>query len=208
MKRMSDHNKQAKAEENGEAVFKLAPFNPSSEQIQKKAMEMMHLGKDDVLFDLGCGDGRFLCFAADQTPGLRCVGIEIDEVYVLRAKERVKQGKLESRIDIRLEDATQTKTTDTRSEEISTTVAEEEEKEKPLVDLTLFDDTTALYLFILPKGIVKMMPILESLKKKRLNEGKRLRVLSYMFKIHDWEATVVDETGKGCCPVYYYDIVP
>jgi len=26
-----------------------------------------------------------------------------------------------------------------------------------------------------------------------------------MFKIHDWEATIIDETAKGSCPVYYYD---
>ena len=71
--------------------------------------------------------------------------------------------------------------------------------------LTLSDDATALYLYILPKGIIKMMPILEALRQKRLAEGKRLQVLSYMFQIHEWEATKTDETAKGSCPLYYYD---
>ena len=184
-------------------VFKLAPFNPSSDQIQQKALGMLNLRKDDVLFDLGCGDGRLLCFAATNTPGLRCVGIEIEELYVSRARERVQQGELESRIDIRLEDAT-------KVAKASTTTDEEaaEKRQKPTIELTLLDDATALYLFILPKGIVKIMPMLQSLKEKRMVEGKRFRVISYMFKIHDWEATLIDETGKGGCPVYYYDFGP
>ena len=182
----------------GEA-FKLAPFNPSSDQIQIKAMALFKLGSNDVLFDLGCGDGRFLCYAANEIQGLRCVGIEIEEEFVSRGKDRVHQSQLQDRVDIRLEDAT--KTADKKENKITKST-----KTKSVQELTLMDDATVLYLFILPKGIVKMMPILESLKQKRLAEGKRFQVLSYMFKIHDWEATIIDETAKGSCPVYYYDI--
>jgi SAM-dependent methyltransferase len=189
-------------------AFNLAPFNPSSEQIQQKALGMLNLTNDDVLFDLGCGDGRFLCFAATETPGLKCVGIEILAEYVTRARDRVRQSHLEDRIDIRLEDATKA---DVAVVNQDATEHEEQETTKtttttPVVQtLTLMEHATALYLFILPKGIIKMMPILESLKQKRWAEGKRFKVLSYMFKIHDWEATTVDETAKGSCPVYYYD---
>mmetsp|Transcript_8985 Transcript_8985/g.18662 ORF Transcript_8985/g.18662 Transcript_8985/m.18662 type:complete len:224 (+) Transcript_8985:190-861(+) len=181
-----------------ETAFKLAPFNPSSDQIQKKALAMLDLGETDILFDLGCGDGRFLCFAATQIPGLRCVGIEILAEFVSRGRDRVKESHLEDRIDIRLEDATKAlEQPNPESNESVTT--------RPVQELTLMSDATALYLFILPKGIVKMMPILEALKQKRLAEGKRFKVLSYMFKIHDWEATIIDETAKGSCPIYYYD---
>ncbi len=189
----------------GDEPFKLAPFNPSSEQIQKKALGMLGLGPNDVLFDLGCGDGRFLCFAATETPGLRCVGIEILAEFVSRGKDRVKESQLEDRIDIRLEDATKALKEGAETRE-SMTMTTTTTTTRPVQELTLMDDATVLYLFILPKGIVKMMPILETLKQKRLAEGRRLKVLSYMFKIHDWEATTIDETAKGSCPVYYYDI--
>ncbi|VEU42643.1 unnamed protein product [Pseudo-nitzschia multistriata] len=195
----------ANGEKQGDA-FKLAPFNPSSDQIQEKATSMFDLGEHDVLFDIGCGDGRLLCFAATKIPGLKCVGIEILEEFVSRARERVKECNLESRIDIRLEDAT--KLVETSTAEIGKGIKANDEGEKCLSDLTLLDDATALYLFILPKGIVKIMPILQSLKEKRNDEGKRLKVLSYMFKIHDWEATKTDVSGKGGCPVYYYDFQP
>jgi hypothetical protein len=222
--------------EGDEEVFKLAPFNPSSDQIQQKALEMLNLKSNDVLFDIGCGDSRLLCFAATNTPGLRCVGIEIDEIYVTRGRDRVKSSHLESRIDIRLEDATKISTIPTNGDDvddasipttattttnISTTKScdkngednnndtnEGRSKQKPISDLTLLDDATVLYLFVLPKGIVKLMPILQSLVDKRVRDGKRFRMLSYMFKIHDWEPKVVDKTAKGGCPVYYYEFGP
>jgi len=195
----------ASSNEEGD-TFKLAPYNPSSYQIQQLSVAMMDLGKDDILFDLGCGDGRVLCFAATNTPGLRCVGIEIEEQYVTKARELVKHNNLESRIDIRLEDAT--KAVVTESPVMKTGVRIDKEEEKALDDLTLLYDATALYLFILPKGIVKMMPILQSLRRKRKDEGKRLKVLSYMFKIHDWEPARIDATKRGNFPVYYYVFEP
>ena len=220
-----------------EEVFKLAPFNPSSDQIQQKALEMLDLKSNDILFDIGCGDSRLLCFAATNTPGLRCVGIEIDEIFVNRGRDRVKSSKLESRIDIRLEDATKISTipnddddddddddasiptTATTTTNIPTTKScgknredyddtNEGSKQKSISNLTLLDDATVLYLFVLPKGIVKLMPILQSLADKRVRDGKRFRMLSYMFKIHDWEPKIVDKTAKGGCPIYYYEFGP
>ena len=182
-------------EHDGQEAFKLAPFNPSSDQIQNKALHMLDLGPSDVLFDIGCGDGRFLCFAANQIRGLKCVGIELEREYVYRARVKVREAKLEDSIDIRWKDATKA----------AETSKNKDEEKVGVQSLTLSEDATALYLFILPKGIVKMMPILETLRQKRLAEGKRLQVLSYMFQIHEWEATKTDETAKGSCPVYYYD---
>jgi hypothetical protein len=182
-----------------DAVFKLAPFNPSSEQIQVKAMELLCLNENDVLFDLGCGDGRLLVAAAKKNPGLRCVGVEIDPVFAKRALEAVEQlpQDLRDRIDIREEDVLKQPTTSLQSE-----------NRDNISDLTLMDDASALYLFILPKGIVKVMPILEALVEKRRKEGRHFRVLSYMFKVHDWEPTVIDKTAKGGCPVYLYEFKP
>jgi SAM-dependent methyltransferase len=180
-------------------VFKLAPFNPSSEQIQVKAMELLCLNENDVLFDLGCGDGRLLVAAAKKHPGLRCVGVEIDPVFAKRALEAVEQlpQDLRDRIDIREEDVLKQPMTSLQSE-----------KRDNISDLTLMDDASALYLFVLPKGVVKIMPILEALVEKRKKEGRHFRVLSYMFKIHEWEPTVIDSTAKGGCPVYFYEFKP
>jgi hypothetical protein len=183
-------------ESGGEEIFKLAPFNPSSAQIQKMAIDHLSLSAKDVLFDLGCGDGRFLVAAAEKVPGLRCVGVEMDVVFVTRAIATIGSLKddLKSRIDIREGD-----------------VLKLENEIPPDIDpasirrLTLMEDATAIYLFILPKGIVKIMPILEALLQRRREEKRDFRILSYMFKIHEWEPTIVDRTSKGDCPIYLYD---
>ena len=94
-------------------VFKLAPFNPSSDQIQTKAMELLQLQQNDVLFDLGCGDGRLLIAAVKKYPGLRCVGVEIDPVFATRGAEAVAQlpQDVQERIEIREEDVLQQRMT-------------------------------------------------------------------------------------------------
>ena len=39
---------------------KLAPFNPTSTEAIQIALDLLELKDDDVLYDLGCGDGRLL----------------------------------------------------------------------------------------------------------------------------------------------------
>lgn len=189
--------------EQSEQPFKLAPFNPSGAQIQEKAMRLLKLTGDDVLFDLGCGDGRLLITAATQHPGLRCVGVDIDPIFVARAQQAIQElsdPDLRDRLDIRLQDALQLPMTTTTS---STTT-----RTNPAKDLTLMDDATALYLFVLPKGVNKLLPLLEALVETRQKQQRPFRILSYMFQLHWWEPTVVDKTSKAGCPVYLYEFFP
>jgi precorrin-6B methylase 2 len=187
-------------ESGGEEIFKLAPFNPSSAQIQEKAIEHLSLSAKDVLFDLGCGDGRLLVAAAEKVPGLRCVGVEMDIVFVTRALVTIESltDDLKSRIDIREGDVLKLEN-EIRPEVEPASIGEECRR------LTLMEDATAIYLFILPKGIVKIMSILEAIVQRRQEEKRDFRILSYMFKIHEWEPTIVDRTSKGDCPIYLYD---
>jgi hypothetical protein len=52
------------------------------------------------------------------------------------------------------------------------------------------------------------MDMLNEVVEKRIQEGRKFRVLSYMFSIHEWEPTIVDKTAKGGCPIYYYEFGP
>lgn len=178
--------------------FKLAPFNPSSLEIQEKSMQLLKLKGDDIFFDLGCGDGRLLVSAAKSHPGLRCVGIEIDPVFSTRAQEAIQQlsdPELRNRLDIRLGDAMQ----------LPMTLSSRLSPPSNMNELTLMDDATALYLFILPKGIQKLMPLLEALVETRHQQRRPFRILSYMFKIHQWQPTSFDKTSKAGCPIYLYE---
>ncbi len=53
-----------------------APYFPSLKPHMKAALELLDLKKGQVVYDLGCGDGRFLKAAAQQ--GLKSVGYELN----------------------------------------------------------------------------------------------------------------------------------
>lgn len=185
-------------------VSKLAPFNPSSDNIQIMAMDMLKLKENDVLFDIGCGDGRILIAAVKRFEGLQCVGVEIDPVFVGRARTSIEAlpENLQSRLDIRLEDALQLPMILSEPDETTNDIAN---SSKSATELTLLDDATALYLFILPKGVEKLMPLLDALVRSRQKQGKHFRVVCYMFSVRSWEPTVVKRSVKGNCPIYLYE---
>ena len=53
------------------------PFVPTPDNVVAAMLEMAGVDKDDVLYDLGCGDGRIVITAAKEL-GCRGVGIDID----------------------------------------------------------------------------------------------------------------------------------
>jgi precorrin-6B methylase 2 len=69
---------EARAQMDSERYIKLdAPFVRTPDYVIAEILAKARVGKDDVLYDLGSGDGRIVIEAARQT-GCRAVGIEID----------------------------------------------------------------------------------------------------------------------------------
>lgn len=58
------------------------PWLPTARHKVHRMLQMAQLGPGEVLYDLGCGDGRALVIAA-RTFGARAVGIEIDPLRYL-----------------------------------------------------------------------------------------------------------------------------
>ena len=74
-------------------------FFPTPDEVIEKMLELADVKEDDILYDLGCGDGRVLIKAAKERKA-RCVGIEIKEELVEEAKKRVAKEGLEKLIKI------------------------------------------------------------------------------------------------------------
>ena len=55
----------------------LAPFVPTPQDVVDRMLELADVTSDDVVYDLGCGDGRIVITAA-QRFGARGVGVDID----------------------------------------------------------------------------------------------------------------------------------
>jgi precorrin-6B methylase 2 len=79
------------------------PSIPTKPDRIRKALKLVNLQADEVLYDLGAGDGRVLLIAAKEF-GVRAVGIEVGPVQCALIWLRAAAGGLGDRIKIRWED--------------------------------------------------------------------------------------------------------
>ena len=80
-----------------------APFIPSADPVVDKMVEVARLTPQDVVYDLGCGDGKIV-IAAARASGCRGVGFDIDPALVAEAKENAKRHEVEHLVEIREQD--------------------------------------------------------------------------------------------------------
>ncbi|PWV36393.1 MAG: SAM-dependent methyltransferase [Desulfurococcaceae archaeon] len=59
------------------------PWVPTREEFIEQALDLANVGKGDILYDLGCGDGRIVIAAAKR--GARAVCVELNPELIKRA---------------------------------------------------------------------------------------------------------------------------
>ncbi len=73
-------------------INSLAPFVPSRYEVVKRMLEVANVGSDDVVFDLGCGDGRILIMAVNNFGAKKAIGYEMRrDLYQQTLNEIIKQ---------------------------------------------------------------------------------------------------------------------
>jgi len=78
-------------------------WEPSEPEIVTAMIKLANVGKKDLVYDLGCGDGRIVIEAARQT-GARGVGIDIDPQRIVESKENARKARVGKRVTFRTED--------------------------------------------------------------------------------------------------------
>jgi len=73
------------------------PYVPTPPAVVDKMLELANVGKDDILYDLGSGDGRIVITAA-QKFGTRGIGIDIDPERIREANANAKRAGVEDRV--------------------------------------------------------------------------------------------------------------
>ncbi len=73
------------------------PYEPTSEEIIGIMLEMSEVGKDDMVYDLGCGDGRIVIAAAQKT-GARGVGVDLDPQRIKESRENARQAHVHDQV--------------------------------------------------------------------------------------------------------------
>ena len=83
------------------------PYVPTPEKVVEEMLKMADVGKDDVLYDLGCGDGRIVITAA-LTKGCRGVGIDIDPQRIKESRQNAIDAGVEDKVEFLLQDLFET----------------------------------------------------------------------------------------------------
>lgn len=78
---------------------------PTPDDIVDKMSEMAKVGKEDVVWDIGCGDAVMLIRPIEKFGAKKGVGIDIDPKMIERAKEYAKKKGLSDKIDLRVANA-------------------------------------------------------------------------------------------------------
>ena len=110
----------------------LKAIDSTPHEIVKVMVEALNLTSSDLMYDLGCGDGRALIEAVRQS-NCRASGVEIDPQVAAIAKDNVRRSGLGHRIRVTNADAT-------RYNEFN---------------------CTALFIYMTPPLIVKLLPKLK-----------------------------------------------
>ena len=94
----------------------LAPYVPTPQEVVDSMLQLGGVQKGDVVYDLGCGDGRIPITAA-RVYGARGVGVDIDPQRIAEAMANAKQAGVSHLVSFRLQDAL---TTDVREATVVT----------------------------------------------------------------------------------------
>lgn len=78
-------------------------FLPTPHDVVQKMLELAEIKEDDVLYDLGCGDGRIVVAAARKYD-VRAYGFDIDPERVDESLRHVEASHLQDKINIKRRD--------------------------------------------------------------------------------------------------------
>jgi len=74
-------------------------FVPTPQEVVDRMLELAQVTKDDVVYDLGCGDGRIVVTAAKKF-GCKAIGFDIDPKRVKESQENVSKNEVEALVTI------------------------------------------------------------------------------------------------------------
>jgi precorrin-6B methylase 2 len=76
-----------------------APWLPTPKKRVRAMLEFAELSSDDILYDLGSGDGRIIVMASKDF-GATSIGIELDPLRLLWSRLSIKRHKLDQKVQV------------------------------------------------------------------------------------------------------------
>lgn len=88
-----------------------APYAATPDDVVNRMLTLARVGAQDVVYDLGSGDGRIVVAAAKNF-GARGVGVDIDPRRVEEARANAKRAGVEHLVTFKVQDALETDVSD------------------------------------------------------------------------------------------------
>lgn len=86
----------------GSPAQNLAPYIATPDDVVERMLKLAQVTRQDVVYDLGCGDGR-IPIAAAQKYGAKGVGLDIDPKLIDLAKSNAKAAGVDTLVDFRVQ---------------------------------------------------------------------------------------------------------
>ena len=84
-------------DDDAEPVKKDVPYVPTPQEVVDKMIEMAEIKEGDIVYDLGCGDGRMIVTAAKKH-GARGIGVDIDPQRIRESNENAKKADVTDKV--------------------------------------------------------------------------------------------------------------
>jgi len=141
---------------------------PTPKAAVVKMLKMADVGKGDVVYDLGCGDGIIVITAVKEFGAKRGVGIDIDPAKIQQAQRKAKLAGVSGKLEFRKGDVL-----------------------KKISDL---EDATVVALYMGREVNLRLKPIL----RRRLKPGSRVVSHRFLMgKDWPPEKTIVHKNSRG-----------
>ena len=111
-------------------------YVPTPNDVVAKMLELAQVKKSDLVYDLGCGDGRIVVTAAKKF-GAKGIGFDINPVRIKESLDNIEKNKVGDLVEIKNED---------------------------IFELDL-SDASVITLYLLPSLNLKLVPQFEKMKK-------------------------------------------
>jgi SAM-dependent methyltransferase len=158
----------------------LSPYVPTQADRIAAFVSFVGLQKEDVLLDIGCGDGRVCVSAIKLSDCHRAVGLDVSPACIQMARQVAA--------DEGLDEAT------CSFYELDATIAPQLLLESPLA--SMLQSVTVVFLYTFPTLLIKLVPLLELLEGLMEKKGKVLKVVTLTYHLPSSLGVTVGDTNE------------
>jgi uncharacterized protein (TIGR03000 family) len=126
-----------KADEPKKPVRLDVPYVSTPENVVEEMLKLAGVKEGDIVYDLGCGDGRIVVTAVKLFKAKRGVGIDIDPERIEEARQAAKDARVENQVEFREADILKLKDLSEASVVTLYLLPDINEKIKPVLRKTL-----------------------------------------------------------------------